>query len=74
MLYIVGTPIGNIKDISIRQLNAFSNSDIILAEDTRSAKRLINLLKERNNLKTKKNLFFVSYFKEKETGKNTDKY
>jgi len=69
MLYIVGTPIGNIKDISIRQLNAFSNSDIILAEDTRSAKRLINLLKERNSLKTKKNLFFVSYFKEKELEK-----
>lgn len=66
MLYIVGTPIGNVKDISFRQLNAFSNSDIILAEDTRSAKKLINILKESNKLKTKKGVFFVSYFKEKE--------
>lgn len=36
MLYIVGTPIGNIQDISYRAIHSLIESDIILAEDTRS--------------------------------------
>jgi len=37
MLHIVGTPIGNLKDLSIRQATAIMSADIILAENTSSA-------------------------------------
>ena len=47
MLYIVATPIGNLDDISIRQAKTLASSDIILAEDTRSAKTLLDAIKER---------------------------
>ncbi len=65
MLNIVSTPIGNLDDLSIRQAKTLATSDIILAEDTRSAKTLLDAIKERFNIPVVCSTVW-SYYLEKE--------
>ena len=50
VLYIVGTPIGNLNDLSLRALNILKNVSLIACEDTRQTKKIMSKFKFKNNL------------------------
>ena len=59
--YICPTPIGNLNDISTRLVQVLSEVDIIYAEDTRIAKKLLSHLNQKKEIR--------SYFKGNEIKK-----
>jgi len=66
MLSIVGTPIGNLDDLSIRQAKAIAQADIFLTEDTRSTGLLLQKIKSLFNFEINSHQRLISYYKEKE--------
>ena len=58
-LYIVGTPIGNLNDISYRALNILKNVSLIACEDTRQTKKLMSKYKFSNNLISFNNFNYI---------------
>ena len=63
-LYIVPTPIGNLKDMTERAVETLKESDLILAEDTRHTQKLLNYF----DIKTK----LVSYHKFNEKSRSIE--
>ena len=49
VIYIIPTPIGNLEDITLRSIKTLNESDMILAEDTRVSKKIL----EHYDIKTK---------------------
>ena len=68
-LVVVPTPIGNLGDISLRQFEALTKSDIIACEDTRKTGKMLELILDRRMKDRFKNTFGVeweSFFDEDE--------
>ncbi len=50
ILYLVGTPIGNLNDISPRAINILANVSFVACEDTRQTRKIMNKFSISNNL------------------------
>lgn len=64
-LYIVSTPIGNYKDITLHALEVLQNADYILCEDTRKTNNLL----EKHNIARKNILIYNEHSPKQETEK-----
>jgi 16S rRNA (cytidine1402-2'-O)-methyltransferase len=66
MLYIVGTPIGNLEDLSYRQAKVLAEAEVVITEDTRSAGILLQKIPDLFKFKVNPSHKLISYHKENE--------
>jgi 16S rRNA (cytidine1402-2'-O)-methyltransferase len=66
MLYIVGTPIGNLEDLSLRQAKAIASAKTLLTEDTRSTGFVLQKIPELFSIQVNPSQRLISYYKENE--------
>lgn len=59
---VIATPIGNLQDITLRAIQAIKSADLILCEDTRTSKKILNFLEVKD-----KKLISYHKFNEKST-------
>ncbi len=71
-LFIVGTPIGNLEDLSLRAARVLREADVIAAEDTRSAKTLLAHVDALGSVNPARRI--VSYFEGNEAEREEDIY
>ena len=64
-LYVVSTPIGNLMDITLNAIEILKNSDLILCEDTRISKKVL----ERHNINNKSLLAYHKFSEKKSLSK-----
>ena len=64
VLYIVGTPIGNLSDLSLRALNILKNVSFVACEDTRQTRKIMSKYEFTNNL-----ISFNKFNSQNKTGK-----
>ena len=60
-LYVVSTPIGNLMDITLNAIEILKNSDLILCEDTRISKKVL----ERYNINNKSLIAYHKFSEKK---------
>lgn len=63
MLYLIPSPLGNIKDITLRTLEVLEKVEILLCEDTRVTGKLLDMLSIKNRPK------LISYYQQVESQK-----
>jgi len=66
-LFIVGTPIGNLEDLSLRAARVLREADLIAAEDTRTAKQLLGQIDGLGPVNPARRV--ISYFEGNEAGR-----
>jgi 16S rRNA (cytidine1402-2'-O)-methyltransferase len=66
MLFIVGTPIGNLEDLSYRQARTLAETELILTEDTRTTGTLLQRIPDYFPFKISDSTKLISYYKENE--------
>ena len=64
ILYVVGTPIGNLSDMTMRAVETLKSVDFICAEDTRVTAKLLN------HFEIKKSLISYHEHNARQSGKN----
>lgn len=69
-LFVVGTPIGNLDDVTYRAVDVFASVSIVVCEDTRVTSRLVNSLSDKHEFAP--SIKYISYndFNAKKQWKN----